>query len=75
MKNQSSTFPKKPTSTLEMFANENYLYKAQDTGFGREILTFSKMSRSFKEQQRNRLTDLKRINTWANLKKIQTKDW
>jgi hypothetical protein len=46
MKNQSSIFSLKPTSTIEMFANENNLDEAPDTEFEREILNTIK---DFKE--------------------------
>ena len=42
MKNQSSIFSLKPTSTIEMFAKEDYLDRHQKTEFKRAIMNVIK---------------------------------
>ena len=72
MKDKSS-----PTKTLsshvEMFANENYLNKLQDTEFKRAAINSINQLQEFKEDsrtQRSILVNLKRIN--KKLKVIST---
>lgn len=61
MKDQDSISPIKPTSPMEVFPNNNYLDKLQDTEFIRTVINFVKQFKEFQEDMKNTFLNSKKI--------------